>query len=591
MTLVEPTGPSATKPDGEPVAQPKAKRARCTECMKAFHSSELLREHETVSGHRPPTCNVCKQTFTSWVSLREHEALGHDADGRPISSALPKLKLRDDPRPAEPQAPKSALPSNVSILGVMPRPTCFKCGSSYNSMAGLSMHQKRTRHKRHFFSCGCKRKFDTREEILNHLAASGHKLTISLSPPTEMLEDDSPPPPPSRVRAPKAAPKPKTAPQSKPAAAPRPKAAAATKNPYVAAESDSARPEPEPSHHVLVDTPEALRDAAVILGKAAALAVDLEAVCGPYGNHHGPLSLIQLATESGDAFLVDVLTLGTDVIKAHIGPLMESATIVKLMYDCRLDAETLAVQAGIVTRNAIDLQVYVAYQRLPFTQRPGRRVGLSRALWDYLQLQDTKGETVPLRMRRGESVWDERPLTPELREYAAADVLHLHALLICLYSRAPTALWSTVKLTERYLAMYTVGHLVDSKEPRSQVSGLWLRWSFNEPARPGTAIALLCDPEGTDAPAAGPAAVRRTVVPSTVVTLSVGKVMAGDSDQEDEEGEEEEAMGDEGDEEGSDAEDQFGDEEGDGSEDGEEDQDPPAPARRWFGSLRGLLFG
>ena len=101
-------------------------------------------------------------------------------------------------------------------------------------------------------------------------------------------------------------------------------------------------------------------------------------------------------------------------------------------------------------KGVVDLQLYVAYARLVYTNRPGRRVGLFSALRDYLKLKDAKKPgKVSARMKAGQKVWDERPLTNELVSYATEDVKYMHALFRELCRRSPTFLEPTMKLSKR----------------------------------------------------------------------------------------------------------------------------------------------
>mmetsp|Transcript_75716 Transcript_75716/g.133820 ORF Transcript_75716/g.133820 Transcript_75716/m.133820 type:complete len:418 (-) Transcript_75716:124-1377(-) len=238
---------------------------------------------------------------------------------------------------------------------------------------------------------------------------------------------------------------------------------------------------------ILINTMEGLHELQNILEAEDTLAFDLEAICCQHPRHHGALSLLQFGLPNYEVYLVDVLILGCDAIQTHLGdPVLGNPNIVKLMYDCRIDAEALSTQANITPRGVVDLQVYVAYHRLNSwwlgNNEPGRRVGLFSALKHYLHLKDAKKVgSVTRRMRDGEKVWDERPLTQALLEYASGDVMHMYDLFKVLERRNRALMAPTIQLSAMYVSLFATGHLVSIKEDPHFINTEWMEECLHGP--------------------------------------------------------------------------------------------------------------
>ena len=501
----------------------KPPKLYCPECSKVFRAQDLLTAHEKETGHSAPKCDICEQTFSGWVELRQHQSNGHTTDGKPLpppedkppavslGAAAPKIEIV--------KQPSKASTTSSPLAGYKIRPFCGVCNAGYNSAEALKDHQKHTRHKNCCYFCAvCKKRFEKAENLWQHIKGTGHE-DQTFTP--EQLQ-----------------PKPQNQPRTAQSELPTRTAAANQR--------ESSRKDAKPSPGgppILVDSLETLQETQKVLEGQDTLAFDLEAVCCQHPRHHGPLSLLQFGLPGGKVYLIDVITLGFDAVRTHLGdPVLGNPNITKLMYDCRTDSETLSAQAGITPRSVVDLQVYVAYQRLNSSNRPGRRVGLFSALRDYLKLKDAKKvSSVTKRMRAGEKVWDERPLTRALLEYASGDVVYMYSLFKELQKRNPRYLQPTIRLSAKYVGLYAVGKLVNLNENAQLVNVKWMNQCMNEP-KPEDATAVNREGKSSES---------EPVALADNAELGEGDKGEGEEDTEDteeeeEEEEEEEAAGEEG---------------------------------------------
>lgn len=196
-----------------------------------------------------------------------------------------------------------------------------------------------------------------------------------------------------------------------------------------------------------------------------AIALDIEAFCIP-GRALGRVSLLQFATELDDVYIVDALRFKRDELRSALSPLLESATPVKLMYDCRVDAHALHSQLGIRLRGAFDLQLLGTYLRVASDIDDIYRTGLKDALKKHFGVSSPDAVDIKAAMKSGSPVWDERPLTPAMVQYAAGDVRHLHNLRTMLKVQAPRyCMAATRRLTERFVESYTTTRLARLNQP------------------------------------------------------------------------------------------------------------------------------
>src|SRR5206468_9217643 len=134
----------------------------------------------------------------------------------------------------------------------------------------------------------------------------------------------------------------------------------------------------------------------------AALALDTES--DSLHHHVEKVCLVQLATDRGEAWLVDPLAL-RDL--SPLGPVMADPGVVKVLHGADYDVSTLKRDFGFRFENIFDTMI--AARLL------GRKqVGLQAVVQEALGLTLAKeGQTAD---------WSRRPLPPGQEAYAAADV-------------------------------------------------------------------------------------------------------------------------------------------------------------------------
>lgn len=176
------------------------------------------------------------------------------------------------------------------------------------------------------------------------------------------------------------------------------------------------------------------------------------------GQEGGTLDLISIATAGAHAnaklpvFIFDA----TDrklhaMIAGQLDRLMREASIVKLFYDVRADAQALRTELGLQNTDkwlqVVDVQVLACFQLLTRkdAQDHGRpwRPGMAGMLEEMAPLAQLFGGTKSLRDHAvakdkvsklfrvsPDTIWKKRPLTPTLLEYAAGDVFLLPVLAV-----------------------------------------------------------------------------------------------------------------------------------------------------------------
>ncbi|OQR88383.1 hypothetical protein THRCLA_10358, partial [Thraustotheca clavata] len=180
------------------------------------------------------------------------------------------------------------------------------------------------------------------------------------------------------------------------------------------------------------------------LSKLSVIGVDCE---GSHLGREGKLAIVTIAV-GPDVFLFDLLE-SPDLI-AILKPILESDQIVKVFHDCRKDSDALFHQCQIRLKNVFDTQTGHAllyFQRKPASKNDKRYLkgpndhvimldnanneclGYADLLWHYLSLPPLPiKEVVKESMTSDDEVWLRRPLSNELLQYAANDVVYLSVL-------------------------------------------------------------------------------------------------------------------------------------------------------------------
>jgi ribonuclease D len=157
-----------------------------------------------------------------------------------------------------------------------------------------------------------------------------------------------------------------------------------------------------------IRTPEALAGLARSLGGCRAIGLDTES--DSLYHHFEKVCLMQIATDRGEAFLVDTLEV-RDL--SPLSPLMSDAGLVKVLHGADYDVTTLKRDFGFSFAALFDTMI--AARLLGRSE-----IGLVAVARDELGVTLTKDSQ--------KDDWSRRPLTPKQEAYALADVRHLVGL-------------------------------------------------------------------------------------------------------------------------------------------------------------------
>jgi ribonuclease D len=167
-----------------------------------------------------------------------------------------------------------------------------------------------------------------------------------------------------------------------------------------------------------VRTPAELEKLVETLASCSAIALDTES--DSLYHHRDKVCLVQLATDRGEAFLVDSLA----VDLRPLGPAMANPKLVKVLHGADYDVTTLKRDFGF------------SFAALFDTMIAARLLGRSE-LGLVAVARDELGVTLTKTNQKDD--WSRRPLTPQQEAYALADVTHLVELRERLAARLEAA--------------------------------------------------------------------------------------------------------------------------------------------------------
>ncbi|XP_065370566.1 uncharacterized protein egl [Calliphora vicina] len=142
----------------------------------------------------------------------------------------------------------------------------------------------------------------------------------------------------------------------------------------------------------------------------------------------GEITLIEIGTTRGEAFIFDVRSCPEMINDGGLKALLEHDNVIKVVHDCRNDAANLYLQFGILLRNVFDTQAahaIVQYQENGKQVYKAKYISLNSLCEQYNAPINPIKEQLKQIYRRDQKYWAKRPLSREMLLYAAGDVLVL----------------------------------------------------------------------------------------------------------------------------------------------------------------------
>ena len=171
--------------------------------------------------------------------------------------------------------------------------------------------------------------------------------------------------------------------------------AATTATPFEFQKIESI-PNAEDQEYVLIDTADACREALAVLKRSPVIAVDCE---GRSLSRNGTLAMVQVSNERNQCFLFDLVPGDNFAVFLDLGlrALLESTDVMKVMHDCRCDADALSHLAHVTLHNVVDTQIAHALREISAQNSLPFPVGYSKLVQfvTHTHTECTDSDNVP----------------------------------------------------------------------------------------------------------------------------------------------------------------------------------------------------
>ncbi|KAL9646363.1 hypothetical protein ABK040_014514 [Willaertia magna] len=183
--------------------------------------------------------------------------------------------------------------------------------------------------------------------------------------------------------------------------------------------------------YLLVDNYNTLQKAKQELQNQSILAVDCEGVCLSY---HGKLTLVQIAANHKQ-YLFDFLIINENIkeeMVQFLKELFENESILKIFHACSSDCKALYGQYQIKINNIMDTQILFKYLPILTTDTNNSidlsNIGLNNLLILFSIEENLHKDDINNIYKIDNTIWEKRPLSNDLKNYAAMDVKNLEKL-------------------------------------------------------------------------------------------------------------------------------------------------------------------
>lgn len=142
----------------------------------------------------------------------------------------------------------------------------------------------------------------------------------------------------------------------------------------------------------------------------------------------GQLTLVQIGTMSGQAYVFDLVTCPSLIQAGGLQKLLKHPHVIKVIHDCRNDSVNLYNQFQITLTNVFDTQAAHAVLQFQETGKPVykvKNVNLNTLCDHYGAPCNPLKEQLKNIYRKDQRYWSRRPMTRDMLIYASSDVLSL----------------------------------------------------------------------------------------------------------------------------------------------------------------------